>query len=152
MTTPLSIPSRTLRCANGALYMIMALCTAAAAAYAFTKGHLTEPWHIALAIGGSILALLWGGYYAALRYRVDAEGLTHSLLWSSRFYPWSELISCTAMSTDSQGEACCTLSFSFTGGDISISSSLFSLDEVQELRSDLADAGALKTHPVSPQI
>lgn len=147
MTPPLPITPRTLRCANGSLYLAMAICTIAAAAYAIACGRLHEPWHIAAAAGGGLLALLWGGYYAALRYKTDATGLTHTLLWSSRSYPWASLVSCTSQSTETRGVARCALNFIFTEGSLCISSDLFPLEDVQDLRQELIEAELLKLNP-----
>lgn len=134
------VTPRTLRCANGALYMLMALGVVAAAAYAVICGRVEGAVQLGLALGGCVLALLWGGYYAALRYRVSPEGVTRCLL-GQRVQPWAALRRGDIYRKDERGVAVCRITLEFEGCCWCISSELFDQDAVQELAAELTAAG-----------
>lgn len=140
------IPRRTLRCANGALYLLMALAVVAAAAYAVLSGRLQGPVQCGLACGGCVLALLWAGYYAALSYRVHPAGVTRCLL-RRRTRSWATLRGGSIYRCDERGVMVCRITLEFEEGVWCISSELFEPQAVQELAealeaADLLHAGA----------
>lgn len=136
------LPSRTLRCANGALYMLMALATTAAAVYAALSGKLTG-LPMLLSAAGALIILLWAGYYATLSYRVGPEGISRSVFWRTRTRCWQDLLKAELYEHEAQGVATCRIRLSFASGVWCISSELFVPESVQELKSDLIAAGLL---------
>lgn len=141
MHTPAAISPRTLRPANGALYLAMALCVCAAAAYAIISGRVQGWLPCTLATLGGIISLLWGGYYACLRYVADARALTRCSLFGRESRPWSTLRHAEFHEEDSRGIASCSILLTFEGGTWRISSDVLDPDAVQNLKNDLAAAG-----------
>lgn len=139
-----SLPHRTLRCANGRLYLLMALCTIGCAAWAFINGRLTGAWQVGAAAAAAIAALLWAGYYAALRWEITPEGICRHGLCPHREYRWQDLQEARLSETSDRGVDSCCLMLSFSNGKMRLGSDLIHLDEVQALRDDLMAAGLLR--------
>ena len=146
--TPPPLPSRTLRCANGALYLLMALSVAGCVAWGILSGRLSGLWQIGSSIAAALLALLWGGRYAALRWETGAQGICHRLLCFRKNYHWESLRSASLQENDTRGVATCCITLTFTEGELRLSSDLISLDDLELLRDDLIAAGLL---PQTPQ-
>ena len=139
-----SLPSRTLRCANGALYLLMALGVEAALVYAWCAGRLEGPLLLALGCCGGCVALIWALWYATLCFRVDASGVSRRVLWSVRSRRWADLKEAHASESEERGVVSCCIRLVFEEGVWCIGSDLFSPDEVQGLREDLRAAGLLR--------
>lgn len=129
---------RTLRSANAALNVGMALAVVAAAVYVLwvRSGEVRE-WQVWLCGAGVFVALLWGGYYARYRVRVDARGVTVRAV-RSRFFSWQQLVSAQVEETDSRGIASCCITLTFSPGEtVRISSEMVELEAVQQLAREL---------------
>lgn len=133
---------KTIHCANGALYMLMSIAAAACAAWAIASGRVSGVWHLAAALAGVGIAMLWGAYYALLRWEVNADGISRCLL-RRRFYPWQSLQHAQVQQSDAGGVATCCLVLRFAEGELELSSRLISIDALEELRDELAAAGLL---------
>ncbi len=144
---PPSIPENyecTLRSANAALNMGMALAVVAAAVYAlWGRGEEVREWQVWICGVGAIVAVLWGGYYARYLIRVDARGITVRAV-RSRFFPWQQLVSAQVEETDRQGIASCCITLTFSpGGTVHISSAMLELEAVQILARELQNGGLI---------
>lgn len=140
---PSPLPRRVLHCANGKLYLLMALCAVGAAAYATIAGKLSGPLQVSIGTAVALVALFWAAYYATLRYEVSAEGLTRRAFWRSQTRPWSKLLSAELYEHEAQGVATCRIRLTYADKVWCISSELFDPDSVQELKQDLTAAGIL---------
>lgn len=141
--TPAQLPPRTLRCANGALYLLMGLAVAGCAAWAIGSGRVAGAWHTCAALAGAALALLWGGSYTLLRWEIGPAGITHRSILRRRCYPWANLQNAQIQQSEQNGVATCCLQFNFSNGALELSSQLIALDELEQLSEDLAAAGLL---------
>lgn len=150
-----SIPAiyeRTLRCANAALYVLMAVCVVTSAAWAWGAGRLHEPWQMLLAAGGSAVALLWALHYVFFRYTVGPDGITlRRMMHRTRTHAWSDLLAAEATHTDERGVVSCCITLKFAEGVWRISSDHFSPDDVQDIAALLAEAGLLTLPPRNAQ-
>lgn len=134
---------RTLRCANGLLYLCMGVAVACCAAWAIGSGRVAEAWQISAAVVASVVCMLWGGYYSALRWEISPEGICRRLLWWQESYSWNQLESAEIAESSSNGVASCCILLHFPGVKLCISSELFSLDDVEKVRDELKNAGLL---------
>lgn len=139
----MNIEQHTLRCANGLLYLAMACVLAGCAVWAIASGRFDRDWQPAAAAAGSVVALVWAGYYATLRWRVDAEGASRSVFFHTRRHAWAELQSASLSEHEHNGVASCCISLRFSGGTLELSSDLIARDDVETLRDDLRAAGML---------
>ncbi len=142
----MDIAFRSLRAANRGLYLGTALLVLAACAYTWWRGN-AEPWQLWAAGLASLATLLWGGYYAGLRYQVDAEGVSRHTFTTHRSLRWAELASADIEERDSQGVAVCRIHLSAPGCCITLSSDVLALDEVRELAAELREKGILPPLP-----
>lgn len=133
---------RTLRCANAALYAVTVVAVAVCVAVAWgMKGEAWSVWQRVAAVGGGVLAALWGGYYALYRVRVDAVGVAVGALHMRR-YEWQRLRGVRVSESDLMGVAQCAIFLSFSpGGEVEISSSLMNLEEVQKMLAEWRSSG-----------
>ena len=141
------LQEHTLRCANGALYLVMALAVVAATIYAIVCGRLEGALPCGLAGGGCALALLWAGYYMALSYRVCPQGVSRRLV-RRRFLPWHTLRGGSICRQEERGVMLCRITLKFEEATWCISSELFDPEAVQVLASALESQGVL---PISHQ-
>lgn len=141
--TPQELPPRTLRCANGALYLVMALALNACALWAALTGRLSgASWGIAALAG--LCSLLWALYYATLHWQLDAQGLTRRVyLLRKKTYPWQQLRSAKLHEEARMGVGVCRIYFEFAEGVLCLSSELIPLDDMETLRDDLREIGIL---------
>lgn len=135
--TPMS--ERTLRCANGSLYMLMGCCVAGCVVFAGCSGRWA--WWYVVAVGA--LGLAWGAYYGTLRWRVDSEGVETACLGRRRRYAWQQLAHAECASGDQAGVGYCRIVLKFREGEVRLSSELIDLEEVEKLRDELISAGIL---------
>lgn len=133
---------RTLRCANGPLYMGFVLGIIAAAVYVCLT-RLTGVWEILGVAGLTIIAAIWGGFYYFLRFRINAEGVTRSLLGHHRSIHWADITMAELRHNQSPGTESCTIVLTSARESISLSSDLLPLDQVEELAKELKEAGIL---------
>lgn len=134
---------RTLRCANGRLYLGFVLGIIAAAVYVAVTRHFSIAELIGIA-ALCVVALIWGGYYVTLRYIIDAEGVTQRLFFRSHRLLWSELTAADVQEKHSPGVESCTLVLTTAGSTLSLSSDILNPDEVHDLVEDMRTAGLLK--------
>ena len=137
------ITPRTLRCANGLLYFCMGVAVACCAAWGIGAGRITGGWQIAAMVVAAVVAVLWGGYYGALRWEVSDCGISRCLLGWRESYSWQQLEGATLSESSSNGVASCCITLSFPGVELRLSSDLLALDDVEGLRDDLRAAGFL---------
>ncbi len=142
----MDIEFRSLRAANRGLYLGTSLLVLAACGYTAWRGGAAE-WQLWAAGVAAVAILLWGGYYAGLRYQVDAEGVSRHTFFSHRRILWAELASADIEERDSQGVACCRIHFDAPGRRLTLASDVLPLDEVQELAAELRDKGVLPPLP-----
>lgn len=135
----------TLRSANAALNMGMALAVVAAAVYVlWGRGEDVPEWQVWLCGAGVLIAVLWGGYYVRYQVRVDVRGVTVRAA-RSRFFPWQQLVSAQVEETDRQGIASCCITLTFSlGGTVHISSAMLELEAVQKLAHELQISGVVR--------
>ena len=135
--------TRVLRCANGPLYMGFVLGIIAAVVYVCAT-KLTGLWEILGVLFLTLIAALWGGFYYVLRFRIDAEGITRSLLWSQRSIRWADITKAELRHIQSPGTESYTIILSSATETITLSSDLLPLHQVEELAEELKTAGILK--------
>lgn len=143
MDNPLPISTRTLRCANAHIYLLMAFSGIGAYAYCIVGGRLQEPLYLALAGAAVLLAFVWALHYTLLSYRLSPEGITRRGLTGSTTRSWHELKAAHAQQQEAGGIISCCVVLTFSDTEWSISSELFSPDEVQELSAQLVESGIL---------
>ncbi len=139
---------RSLRAANGGLYLATSLLVLAACAYALLQGG-RPAWQQWLAGAAALTALVWGGYYALLRYQVDALGISrHSFFVTREHILWEELAEATFEEQENMGIARCTLCLrAHHGTTLTLSSDLLALDAILELANELRERGLLPPAP-----
>ena len=135
--------TRVLRCANGPLYMGFVLGIIAAVVYVCAT-KLTGLWEILGVLFLTLIAALWGGFYYVLRFRIDAEGITRSLLWSQQSIRWADITKAELRHIQSPGTESYTIILSSATETITLSSDLLPLHQVEELAEELKTAGILK--------
>ncbi len=116
-------------------------------ACAWALAHGERPlWQLWLAGAAALITLIWGGYYALLRYQVDALGISHHSFFCTRNrILWEELDGVTVDEQDSMGTARCTITLRAKDGrTLTLSSDLLPLEEVQELAAELRPEGAIQ--------
>ncbi len=136
---------RSLRAANRGLYLGITLLVLSAVAYVLWQGERPE-WQQWLAAAAAVVTLLWGGYYALLRYQVDALGVSrYSFFLCRERILWEELAEATLDEQDSMGSARCTITLrAGDGHTLTLSSDLLSLDALETLATDMRQQGFLR--------
>ena len=135
---------RTLRCANAGLYLVFLLIILAATAYVIctrTPGLIETAGLLLLCTAG----LLWGGSYILLRYDVDKTGITRWRCGRTRHMAWSNIRRATLRETQQQEVASCTIVLQDETGELTLSSELLPLEDVQALAEELKQRGILQT-------
>ncbi len=133
---------RTLRCANGPLYMGFVLGIITAAVYVCLT-RLSGVWEILGVAGLTLVAALWGSFYYFLRFHINAEGVTRSLLGHHRSIRWADITTAELRHNQSPGTESCTVILSSAQESIRLSSDLLPLDQVEALAKELRAAGIL---------
>jgi len=139
---------RTLRCANAGLYLAFLLVILAATAYVIctrTPGCAETVGLLALCAAG----FLWGGSYILLRYDVDETGITRWQCGRTRRVAWSNIRRATLRETHQQEVASCTIVLQDEAGELTLSSDLLPLEDVQALAEELKQLGILQ--PETPK-
>ncbi len=136
---------RSLKAANQGLYLGSTLLALAACAYAIMDGE-RPAWQQWLAGGASLVTLIWGSYYALLRYQVDALGVSrHSFFMLRERILWEELEEASLEEQDTMGTARCAITLRAKDGrTLTLSSDLLSLDALEELAADMRRQGYLE--------
>lgn len=137
---------RTLHSANAGLNVFMALAVVIAAAYAmWGRGGDVREWQRWFCGAGALIAVLWGGYYARFRVRVDTAGISFRAI-RSRFFPWRQLVTAHVEEFDRQGVASCCIVLTFSpGGTVRISSDVLDLEDVRTLADELRSMPFFRT-------
>ncbi len=133
---------RTLRCANAGLYLCAVALVWGAAGYALFCRELW--WQQAAAVAAALAASVWGGYYAALRYTVDADGVERRSLFGTRKLLWNELTEARLQEHHSEETTSLTLFLHSPAGRMSMSSDLLPLEDMEALAAELKEAGIVK--------
>ena len=136
--------THTLRGANAHLYLTMSIAVVACAAWAIASGRICGTWQTCATALAALIALLWGGNYALLRWQVGPTGITTRSLLTRRFYPWNTLQSATAEHSDHQGIATYTLTFHFTEATLTLTSQLINPDTLHTLHTHLTTIGIIR--------
>ncbi len=137
---------RSLRAANRGLYLGTALLVLGACAYTWWRG-TAELWQLWAAGLASLATLLWGGYYAGLRYQVDSLGVSRHTFFTRRRILWAELTSADIEERDNQGLALCRIHLNSASTHLTLASDVLALDEVQELAAEMREKGLLPPLP-----
>ncbi len=133
-----------LRCHNRALYVGMSVLIFFACIYTLQREDVNQ-----LQFYGSIAAIavtiLWGGYYALLRYEVDDSGVTRYML-TKRHYPWSSISKVDYVSKERNSQI--SLSLIFTLSDaatppLRLSSELLKMSAMEELILEMTEKGKI---------
>lgn len=135
--------THTLQSGNRHLYLGMSILVIAASIYSIMKeGSLF--YEQGIAIAAIIITLIWGGYFYLLRYRVDDEGVSKSML-ISRQLSWDQISEIQLDEQEGAGSISCSLTFHSAAGlkPIKLSSELIHIEEMQTLVEDLRTAGKL---------
>ncbi len=135
---------RSLRAANRGLYLGTTLLVLAACAYTLWQGG-RPAWQQGLAAAAALTTLLWGMYYALLRYQVDALGVSHhSFFLTRQRILWEELAEAQWEEQDNMGTARCALHLRARDGrSLTLSSDLLPLDALHDLATELRQQGLL---------
>lgn len=132
---------RILRCANTHLYIAATVMVLGAAAYVLCcKDAL---WQQVAAVVAALITPAWAACYAALRFTVDAEGITRRSITGTTSLKWAELTQATVTESQNQGTASCTLLLQAGDKSLRISSDVLPLDDVQDLAKELRECGIL---------
>lgn len=134
--------NRTLRCANGPLYMGFVLGIIAAAVYVCLT-RLTGFWEILGVASLTLIATLWGCFYYFLNFRITQDGLSRNLLCRHQQILWAEVTNAELRHSQTPGTESCTITISSAKDCITLSSDLLPLDQVEELAQELKKAGIL---------
>lgn len=133
---------RTLRCANAPLYFCATLLVLGAAIHVLCCKD--ELWQQVVAALAALITPLWTAHYIALRFTVTEESITRRSLRGTTSIRWAELTSATLSETQNQGTASCTIHLRAGDKQMTVSSDLLSLEEVEELAKDLKASGILR--------
>lgn len=133
---------RTLRCANGPLYMGFVLGIMAAAVYV-SLTRLSGFWEICGVIILTLIAALWGCFYYFLRFHIDDVGVTRSLLYHRKSIRWADITAADFRHTQTPGTESCSITLTTATNSITLSSELLPLEQVEELAKELKDNGVL---------
>ncbi len=139
---------RCLRAANRGMYLGTTLLVLAACAY--TLGFTERPaWQQCLAGLAALVTLVWGLYYALLRYEVSAQGVSHHSFGRIRCrILWEELAEATLDEQENMGMASCALTLRAQDGrSLCLSSELLAPEELQLLIAELREHGHLPPAP-----
>ena len=131
---------RTLRCANFHFYLGIVLLVLGACTYALLRPQ-SESWQAIAAVGGIIITLLWGGSYLALRYTVDAEGITRRTLAGTRRIRWAELTGARLEHKQTPGVEYKGIILQTPGATLRLGSDLLDPDDIDALLEDIRNAG-----------
>lgn len=134
---------RTLRCANGPLYMGFVLGIVAAAVYV-SLTRLSGIWEISGVIILTLIAALWGGFYFFLRFHIDEEGVTRTLLWRKQHIRWADVTAADFRHTQRPGTEACAITLTTETDSLTLSSDLLPLEQMEEIVRELKEAGILK--------
>ncbi len=96
-------------------------------------------------IAAIIVTILWGGYYAFLRYEVDDTGVTRYLL-TKKHYPWSSITKVEHVVKERNSQI--SLSLVFTLSDaaappIRLTSELLKMSAMEELILEMTEKGKI---------
>ena len=134
--------ARTIRSANFAFYWgCIALVLFACIYVPFTR--TLSPLLLTCLVAAGVACCLWGGYYATLCYKIDAEGITRCSLFGKKHLLWRAVTESDWQETDANSIASCRLTLVTPQQTMVLSSDLLPLDAVQELAADLRTAGLL---------
>lgn len=133
---------RTLRCANAGLYLCATAMVWGAGAYTLWQRH--EWWWYAASVGAAVVSFLWGGYYVALRYTVDADGVERRSLFGTRKLLWNELTEARLQERHTEETTSLTIYLHSPAGRMTLSSDLLPPEEVEDLAAEMENAGLLK--------
>lgn len=132
---------RIIRCANAQLYIGAAILVLGAAIYVLCcKDAL---WQQVTAVAAAIITPLWAAHFSALRYTVDATGITRRSLCGTTTLRWDHLTGATLQETSTQGTESCTIHLQAGAVQMKVSSDLLPLETVQELAAELREIGLL---------
>lgn len=133
---------RTLRSANAAMYAAITLIVVAADVYVWcTEERLARCLAATIA---ALTAVIWALYYILIRFNIDTDGVSeHGMFHRPRRIMWSELTEARLEEIQLQGIAGLTVILESPTTVIRISSSILSLEAVEELVEDLKKAGIL---------
>ena len=134
--------ARVIRSANFAFYWGCIALVLFACIYVPVTRTLT-PLVLGSIVSSGVACCLWGLYYATLRYRVDATGITRCSLFGTKRLLWSALTACDWQETDANSIATCRLTLVTPQQTMVLSSDLLPIEAVQELAADLRTAGYL---------
>ncbi len=133
-----------LRCHNRALYVGMSVLIFFACVYTMQREDVNE-----LQFYGSIAAIavtiLWGGYYAFLRYEVDDTGVTRYLL-TKKHYPWSDIAKVEHVSRERNSQLSLSLVFTLRdagAAPLRLSSELLKMSAMEELIIEMTEKGKI---------
>lgn len=133
---------RTLRCANAPLYFCATLLVLGAAIHVLCCKD--ELWQQVVAALAALITPIWTAHYIALRFTVTEESITRRSLRGTTSIRWAELTSATLSETQNQGTASCTIHLRAGDKQMTVSSDLLPLEEVEELAKDLKASGILR--------
>ena len=131
---------RTLRCANFRFYLGVIALVAAACVYTLLRPQ-QELWQTVAAVAGMGVTLLWGGSYLALRYQVDAAGITRRTLLGGRRIEWAEIRSARLETSRTPGVESKALLLEAPACTLRLGSELLDPDDIDALVRDLRDTG-----------
>ncbi len=145
---------RTYHCVNRMLHAATTLILLGICGYAiYSYGSLAQidfsskDFQILIAIATAIIAPIWGSYFWRLCFTADESGVSKRV-WSTKKLNWEEITDIDFESYDQNGQAHSKVSFKADDGRyISISSELLSLEDMEELVTDLRSAGKLPEAP-----
>ena len=136
-------------CTNRTLYIICSLSAMAACAYTFLRGDV-ESWQQIVAGVGMVAVLIWGGYYALLRWVVDEQGVSRCLL-GRQSLTWDEVRDIELQEKHLGESESCSITFHAADGrSLRLSSELISLERMHELRDQLIAEGRLPASAKAP--
>lgn len=135
---------RTLRAANAALYLSIAVLVLGVVVYVVCTRQ--DTWQQLIAAAGGSFALLWAAYYVVLRYTVDATGICERRLGrGTRRLPWEELEQAELHHKRMQEVESLTLLLHCKRGfTMRLSSELLSPEAMEELVEEMRRVGILK--------
>lgn len=135
---------RTLHSANAVLYAAIALLAVAADIYVCCTESSNTARCIAATVA-TLMACLWALHYIVLRYRINATGVSeHRLFRRTRCIRWDELSSARVEEVQLQGIAGLTIILESPSTTLTISSSVLSMEAVEELAEELKSTGYLR--------
>ncbi len=128
------------------LYLGMSLLILFACAYTLQREGINQLQFYG-SIGAMIVTVVWGGYYALLRYEVDDSGLTRHLL-GKKHYAWESISGIELIRREQNSQISLTLLFKLSDTTLEplrLSSELLALSAMEELIEELRDQGKITT-------